>query len=132
MLFWFKVYLATLSVLVALDAVWLTSMRGIYKSQLGELLAERVNWTAAIIFYLLFAIGLVMFVIADSDGRTWTATLARGALFGLIAYGTYDLTNLATLARWPVTLSVLDMAWGATLSALVAGAGKAVVRWLLS
>jgi len=132
MLFWFKVYLATLAVLVALDAVWLTSMRGIYKSQLGELLAERVNWTAAIIFYLLFAVGLVMFVIADSDGRTWTATLARGALLGLIAYGTYDLTNLATLARWPVTLSVLDMAWGATLSALVAGAGKAVVRWLLS
>ena len=132
MLFWLKVYLATLAVLVALDAAWLTSMRGVYKSQIGDLLSERVNWTAALIFYFLFAIGLVMFVIADSESRSWTGTLARGAILGLVAYGTYDLTNLATLARWPVTLTVLDMAWGAALSALVAGAGKGVVRWLLS
>ena len=132
MLFWLKVYLATLAVLVVLDAAWLTSMRAVYKSQLGDLLAERVNWTAAVIFYVLFAIGLVMFVVAESDSRSWTGTLARGAVFGLVAYATYDLTNLATLARWPVTLTVLDMAWGAALSALVAAAGKGAMRWLLS
>jgi uncharacterized membrane protein len=81
---------------------------------------SEVNWLAAIIFYLLFIVGLVLFVITPATEKgSWTHALLFGALFGLITYATYDLTNLATLKDWPVMVTIVDLAWGAVLAASV-------------
>jgi len=79
-----------------------------------------VNWTAAIIFYLLFIAGLVLFVISPSlEGQSWVKALVYGALFGLVTYSTYDLTNLATVKDWPLIVTIVDLVWGTVLSASV-------------
>ena len=79
-----------------------------------------INWTAAIIFYLLFIVGLVLFVIAPAlEKHSWRHALLFGALFGLVTYATYDLTNLATLKDWPVLVTLVDLTWGAALAASV-------------
>ena len=79
-----------------------------------------INWAAAIIFYLLFIIGLVLFVITPAlDKKSWLQALWMGALFGLITYATYDLTNLATLRNWPLLVTFVDLLWGAFLAAAV-------------
>ncbi len=80
-----------------------------------------VNWLAAIIFYLLFVVGIVVFVISPAlEKNSWTHALLFGALFGLITYATYDLTNLATIKDWPLLVTIVDLIWGTTLSAFVA------------
>ena len=79
-----------------------------------------INWTAAILFYLLFIVGLVIFVISPAiEKGSWLLALLYGALFGLITYATYDLTNLATLKDWPLLVTAIDLAWGAVLAASV-------------
>jgi uncharacterized membrane protein len=79
-----------------------------------------INWTAAILFYLLFIVGLVLFVIIPAvEKSSWVHALLFGALFGLITYATYDLTNLATVKDWPLLVTVVDLAWGAVLAASV-------------
>jgi uncharacterized membrane protein len=85
---------------------------------LGELLATRPNWAAAVIFYLVYVLGIVAFASQPADNG-WQA-LGLGALFGLVVYATYDLTNLATIRDWPVTLVAVDLIWGTALSAAVA------------
>jgi uncharacterized membrane protein len=116
-----KLYAIALPVFFAIDMVWLGLVaKDFYKSQIGFLMKPDINWTAAIIFYLLFIVGLVLFVIAPSiEKMSWTYALLFGALFGLITYATYDLTNLATLKDWPLLVTIVDLAWGATLGALV-------------
>ena len=116
-----KLYTIALSVFFATDMVWLGLVaKNFYKSQIGFLMKPDINWTAAILFYLLFIIGLVLFVIAPAvEKGSWTHALLFGALFGFITYATYDLTNLATLKDWPLFLTIVDLAWGATLGALV-------------
>lgn len=118
-----KIYLLTLAVFFLVDIVWLGVIsRNIYKKYLGHLMTPTVNWTAAIVFYLLFIAGLVFFVInpALAKGSLLYAVLA-GGFFGLIAYGTYDLTNLATLKDWPLIITVIDLFWGTFLNAATAG-----------
>ena len=79
-----------------------------------------INWFAAIIFYLLFIAGLVTFVISPAiEKHSWVHALLFGALFGLITYATYDLTNLATLNNWPVLVTIVDLIWGTVLSASI-------------
>jgi len=79
-----------------------------------------INWIAAIFFYLLFIVGLVIFVISPAiEKSSWVSALFSGALFGLITYATYDLTNLATLKDWPLFVTVVDLAWGAVLASSV-------------
>jgi uncharacterized membrane protein len=79
-----------------------------------------VNWTAAIVFYLLFIVGLVVFVIAPAlEKKSWLAALCMGAFFGLVTYATYDLTNLATIKNWPLLVTVIDLTWGMALSGSV-------------
>jgi len=112
-------YLLTLLVFFLIDMVWLGLVaKNFYRRHLGELLSPTVNWTAAILFYLLFIAGLLLFVIEPAQGRVLQA-LWKGALFGLIAYATYDLTNLATLKNWPLLVTVVDLAWGAILGGAV-------------
>jgi len=120
-----KNYLFTLLPFVALDAVWLGLVaKKFYRSQIGYVMAERPNWIAAAVFYLLFIAGMVFFV----TGREGTLQEAafRGAVFGLICYATYDLTNLATIRRWPIIVTVVDMAWGTFLG----GSTAFIAVWL--
>ncbi len=91
-----------------------------YRAQIGPLMKSDVNWTAAIIFYLIFIAGLVVFVISPAMERgSWTHALIFGALFGLVCYATYDLTNLAVAKDWPLLVTIVDLAWGAVLAASV-------------
>ncbi len=119
-------YAATIAVVAALDLLWLGVIaKSIYQQGIGHLMADRPNFSVAVLFYAVFAAGLMVFAIAPSGaGSAWSKTLIAAALFGFIAYATYDLTNLATLKNWPVGLSVLDMAWGTLLSVTSAAAGK--------
>lgn len=119
------VYLALLPLLVCLDLLWLgVFMRGFYQTNLGHLLAPHPAWPAAVVFYLLFTAGLVYFALAPAviSGSIVRAVLA-GVAFALVAYGTYDLTNQATLRDWPLSVTLLDMAWGAFLGAVLSAAG---------
>ena len=119
-----KLYAIALPVFFAIDMAWLGLVaKNFYREQIGHLLKPDVNWTAAIAFYLLFLAGLVAFVIAPAvESKQWTHALAMGAFFGLVSYATYDLTNLAVAKDWPLTLTLVDMAWGTALGAAVSTA----------
>ena len=116
-----KLYCIALPIFFCLDMVWLgVAARNFYTKQIGSLMAPKVNWLAAILFYLLFLAGLVVFVIAPSvEKHSWLRALMFGALFGLVTYATYDLTNLATLKDWPLALTVVDLIWGTLLAGAV-------------
>jgi uncharacterized membrane protein len=130
--YYFKIYLAMLLAFFAVDMVWLGLVaRTFYRNQIGHLMAPTVNWPAAIIFYLLYLLGMLVFVVLPGvESGSLGQTLLRGAFFGLITYATYDLTNLATLRDWPVTVTLVDMAWGTLLGTLVSWAGFAAGTWL--
>lgn len=119
-------YAAAALVMVALDAVWLGLVAKTYYQQgIGHLMAENPRVLVAALFYALFVVGLVIFVVAPGGQTgTWQSTLVRVVMFGFFTYATYDLTNLATLKDWPIGLSLMDMAWGATVSAAAGAAGK--------
>ena len=116
-----KLYAIALPVFFAIDMVWLGLVaKNFYRSQIGFLMKSDINWLAAIIFYFLFIVGLVLFVVMPAfEKGSWTQALLFGALFGLITYATYDLTNLATLKDWPLLVTCVDLAWGAVLAASV-------------
>jgi len=123
-------YLVALVTMVALDALWLGVLAGgIYRDALGSLLAERPNLGAAAAFYLLYPVGLMVFVIGPRLGeRASVSNIARGALFGFIAYATYDLTSLAIVRDFPVAIAMLDMIWGGVISADATGAALIAAR----
>ena len=125
-----KLYAIALPVFIALDAIWLGLVaKNFYRDQIGFLMKSEINWTAAVSFYLLFVVGLVLFVITPAiEKNSWVHALLFGALFGLITYATYDLSNLATLKDWPVLVTVVDLAWGATLAASVSTATYVIAR----
>jgi uncharacterized membrane protein len=113
----FKTYLFTLIPFLVLDAIWLGLVApSFYKTQIGHLMAVNANLPAAGIFYLLYVVGLVVFV-TGRDG-TMMQTAIRGAFFGLVCYATYDLTNLATLRDWPLLVTIVDLVWGTFASAI--------------
>jgi len=127
-----KLYAISMAVFLALDALWLGVLaRGFYRDQLGELLRPDPRWGAALVFYALFVAGIVLFVTLPAIERSSAArALVFGALFGLVTYATYDLTNLAVVRGFPMFVAVVDMAWGATISATVAAAGYFAAGWL--
>lgn len=116
-----KYYLVTLFIFLVIDLLWLGLIaKNLYSKQLGHLMSDNVNWIAAIIFYLLFIVGLVFFVIMPAiEKGSWSYALLAGFLFGLISYATYDLTNLATLKDWPISITLIDLVWGTSLGGLV-------------
>jgi uncharacterized membrane protein len=130
--FYLKLYFCTLLAFFAIDMVWLALIaRGFYQKHLGFLLRTNPNWPAAIIFYLLFVLGLVVFVVVPSlQADSTKKVLITGALFGLITYATYDLTNLATLKEWPLVVVAVDMLWGAFLATSVSYLGFLAGKWL--
>ncbi|MCF7865378.1 MAG: DUF2177 family protein [Candidatus Pacebacteria bacterium] len=117
-------YILTLFVLSIFDITWLYTMGAQYKVWLGHLFAPTVNFVPAVIFYLLYTLGVVYFVIAPAIAKGSTLSnglwgvLLSGLLFGLICYATYDLTNHATMLRWPTIVTIVDMIWGAVLTGL--------------
>ena len=118
-------YLATAAVFVTMDAGWLTIMGPkVYKPVIGPLLAKTVDPGAAVAFYLLYIVGLMVFAIRPAlAGADWRLAPLYGALLGLVAYGTYDLTNQATLRLWSIGITVADLGWGMTASAIASTAG---------
>jgi uncharacterized membrane protein len=118
-------FVAVLVVFLACDVLWLGFVaKDFYQAQIGALMRDPPSWGVAALFYPLYAFGLVHFCVAPALARgTWTSALATAALFGLVAYGTYDLSNLATLKAWPVAMTVVDMLWGMVASGVAAIAG---------
>ena len=126
-------YGATVVVMLALDIAWLGFIaKSFYREAIGHLMADPPNLVAAVVFYLLYPAGVMLFavapaawsgVLATSTDTSWSHAVLAGALFGFFAYATYDLTNLATLRGWPWRLVLVDIAWGTTLTAAAAAAG---------
>jgi len=123
-------YLLTTVVFFAIDLVWLGLIaKNLYRKYLGEMLSEKVNWGAALIFYLLFIVGIFLFVIIPAiEKQSATRALVLGAIFGLITYATYDLTNYATLKGFPLNVVIIDLIWGTFLTATVSLAGYYITK----
>jgi uncharacterized membrane protein len=119
-------FAATLLTMVLLDVLWLGIVaRPVYRAGIGHLMADEPKIPVAVVFYLVYAAGLVVFAVTPRAADTrWAAVAGKGALFGFCAYATYDLTNLATLRDWPASLAALDMAWGTAISSVSATAGR--------
>lgn len=115
-------YVASTVVFLGLDYIWLSRVaRDFYASSLGSMMRETPDFMAAGIFYLFYIAGIVFFAVMPAE--SWKGALLRGALLGLLAYGTYDMTNLATLKGWPWRMAAVDMVWGTVLTALAALGG---------
>lgn len=123
-------FFVTLLTTLLFDAIWLTTMmKTFYVKHLGHIFAEKASLTPALIFYILYTIGILYFVIFPliAVNASYGKIFLTGALFGLIAYGTYDLTNQTTLKNWPVVVTFVDMIWGAFLT----GAASTVTIWII-
>jgi uncharacterized membrane protein len=124
-------YFAVAVVLLALDMIWLgTTFEPLYRPAVGEMMSRHVALPAAIAFYLLYPAGIVFFAVFPAlRGQSWSTALWNGALFGFFCYATYDLTNLATLRIWSLKISLIDMGWGAFLTATAASASYFVTTF---
>lgn len=112
-----KLYGVALATFFIVDLIWLGVLaKGFYQARMGHLLKADVNWGAAVVFYLVFLVGLVVLVIWPAvERQSLPQAFLFGALFGLVTYAAYDLTNLATLKGFPVSVAIVDMVWGAVL-----------------
>jgi len=128
-----KLYAIALPAFLAIDLVWLGVVaRSFYQTRLGHLMRPNVNWTAALVFYLLFVVGIVVLVVWPAiERQSMSRALVLGALLGLVAYAAYDLTNLAILEGFPLGVALVDMVWGAVLCASVSAITYQVWFWLL-
>lgn len=127
-------YAGTFLSFLAVDAIWLGIVaRTFYRDQLGDLMLESPNLGIAAVFYIVFAAAVVLLAVMPGlkGGSIWVA-VGYGAVLGLAAYGTYDITNLATLKNWPVTMSIVDMIWGTFITGLASGCGYAASRFFAS
>jgi uncharacterized membrane protein len=125
-------YALTFLVFFIIDMAWLGFIaKGLYNKYLGNFLHTEVNWTAAIIFYIIFIIGISVFVIYPAVAKnSLQYAIFYGALFGVFTYATYELTNMATLKDWPIQIVIIDIIWGAVLTAIVSTAGFYIVKWI--
>ena len=116
-------YLTALLTFLLADMAWLGTMSGrFYKPVMGDILLSKFSVMPAVTFYLLYPVGLVIFAVSPGlKAGSLSTALLLGALFGLFTYGTYDLTNQATLRNWTTSLTLIDMAWGGVLGAITAG-----------
>jgi uncharacterized membrane protein len=117
----FRLYAVAITVFLMIDLLWLGVVaRSFYQAQMGHLMRANVNWMAAVLFYLVFVSGIVVLVVFPAlDRQSLTQAVVLGALFGLVTYAAYDLTNLATLEGFPVTVAIVDLVWGTVLCASV-------------
>jgi uncharacterized membrane protein len=132
MLLYGLIGVCTLVIFLAMDAVWI-SMVALpnFRAAFGDALQFRV--APSLLFYLLYMVGILFFVVRPAlQAGGWTTALAYGALFGFVAYGTYDLTNYATLKPWTLGLTASDMVWGAVVTGVASAVGIVVGPYLLS
>ncbi|MBP2026751.1 putative membrane protein [Acetoanaerobium pronyense] len=125
-----KTYITTFAVFLVIDLIWLGFIaRNLYKKYLGYLMAENVNWVAAIIFYMIFIAGILFFVINPAITKdSFIYAILAGACFGFITYSTYDLTNLATVRDWPLTIVFIDITWGTFLAASTSSISFLIIK----
>ena len=123
-------FVSTLVVFAAVDFVWLALIaKDLYRNGIGHLMSESPNWTAAVLFYLLYIVGLLYFaVLPGLAADDWMKALVPAALFGFFCYATYDLTNWATLRDWPASIVAADLLWGTFVSAVGATGGFFITR----
>jgi uncharacterized membrane protein len=127
------VYLITVPIFFIVDLTWLGVIaKGFYQKHLGYLMRPQINWAAAILFYLLFIIGIVFFAVRPAlESQSPMRALVYGAMFGFFTYATYDLTNLATVKDWPVIVTIIDLVWGTVLCGAVAWGSYVVSNKIL-
>lgn len=127
-----KLFLIALPVFFVIDMIWLVLVaKNFYQKHIGFLMSPDIKWIAAIIFYLIFIAGLVIFVITPAvEKNSWKHAILFGGLFGMITYATYDLTNLATLKDWPVIVTIVDLIWGTVLAASISVITWLIVKWI--
>lgn len=132
MLEYLKLYGIAFVVFFVVDIIWLGLVaKDLYNKEIGSLLKPDVNWVAAIIFYLLFILGLVVFVIEPSvSSNSLGKVMLLGAFFGLVTYATYDLTNLATMKNFTLKITLIDLTWGTTLGFLTSTLTYLINDWL--
>ena len=128
-----KLYLFTIPIFFAIDLLWLGVVaKGFYQRQLADFLSEQVNWPAAIVFYLIFIAGILIFAVLPAiEKNSFGKAVVSGILFGFFTYATYDLTNLATLRGWPLKIVFVDICWGMVLTGCVASAGFLIAKRLM-
>lgn len=116
-----KIYLIAVPIFFLIDLTWLGLIaKNIYQKYMGHLMRPTPNWTAAVIFYLLFIVGLVIFAIYPAiRNNSWSYALFYGAMFGFFTYMTFDLTSLAVIKDWRWQIVIIDIIWGIVLSSLV-------------
>jgi len=127
-----KLFVLTAAVFFAIDLVWIGFVASqFYERQIGSLLAPKVRWIPALLFYLIYITGLLVFaVVPGLAAGSLARTVALGAFLGFFAYATFDLTCLALFKNFPVTVVVVDLIWGTCLSAAVTASGYGIGRWL--
>lgn len=125
-----KSYAFTLIVFFGLDLLWIGLLaRGFYFSQIGSLMRDNINYIAAGGFYLAYVGGIVFFAVSPAlTDNSWQRAALNGFLLGLIAYGTYDMTNLATLKDWPLPMTLVDIVWGGVITSVSATIGMIIAR----
>ena len=124
------IWLICTVIFLAIDLVWLGIVaKPIYQRGIGHLMAENFRIAAAAMFYAIYVAGIVYFGVAGAVD--WKAAALTGALFGFFCYATYDMTNYATLRDWPLSITLMDIAWGTVLTGFTAGSGFQVARKLL-
>ncbi len=118
----FAIYFSFLFILVAIDLIWLLGIaKNLYRNEMGDLMASEPKLVAGLAFYLLYALGVCIFVIVPAlSKQSWLYALQYGALFGFFCYMTYDLTNLAVVRNFPTQLAFIDIAWGSFVTAVCA------------
>ena len=131
--YYVKLYGLTVPLFFVIDIIWLGVVaKSFYQKNLKYILSPNVNWTAAIIFYLIYIAGILIFAVLPAVAKDSLRHAAVwGALFGFFTYATYDLTNLALLKDWPIVIVVVDILWGVVLCSAVATLSFFVAKWLL-
>lgn len=127
-------YVATGLVFLAIDAIWLTiAAQRLYRPLMGEMLLESFRLVPALLFYVIYIAGIVVFAIAPAfASERWTTATLCGAFLGFFAYAAYDLTNQATLRNWPLAVTIADLCWGTFLTASAATVGFQITRAVTS
>ena len=130
--FYLKLYFLTVPVFFLIDLIWLGVVaKDYYQKNLKYILSPNVNWTAAIIFYLIYIVGILIFAVLPAVAKDSLRHAAVwGALFGFFTYATYDLTNLALLKDWPLNIVFVDILWGVVLCSAVATLSFYIAKWL--
>jgi uncharacterized membrane protein len=127
-----KLYALTIPIFFAVDIIWLGVIaKGFYRRHLGFVLSPDVNWVAAVIFYLMYIVGILFFAVRPAlNSNSWLQAALLGGLYGFFTYATYDFTNLATIKDWPPIIVLVDIVWGVCLCTVVSVLSFLIAKWL--